>query len=146
MSTNSLATWSFIRNPFESATRNSYSTMKKIGDYTLFAIQGRIPDPAFAAKGAAAKGMLASFDEVDPGMFFNELKILLKPLVDDFTTKYKAWINQQGTRKGSSSTLAEKLQLLSGLQIKRWDALIQTVYVQGTPEYEAILPERRTPF
>src|ERR1700752_5319258 len=97
MPTNAQKTWSFLRNPFETPTKGSYRTMKKIANFTLFAINARLPPPAIAAKRKAMVKTVSTFvGGPDPLSFFDDLRALLWPLVDDFNAKYVVWINQQG--------------------------------------------------
>lgn len=115
--------WSFIENPFVNSTKGSYRKMKKLGDYTLAALQARA--------GTA---------------FFDGLIAVQQPLVTSYNAAYNTWLVSRGTQKGRTEQVEILLKDLSGELIRKWDVAIQNVYAQTTPEYIALLPNRRKPF
>jgi hypothetical protein len=118
-----MRTWSYLINTFLSVTEGSYRLCKKIGDYSVNALQAQAADPFF-------QGLLAQ----------------LQPQVTAFNTLYASWKQQLGAQKGKTSALNIELKTLQGEKIGKWDILIQVVYPQNSPQYMGILPNRRKPF
>lgn len=115
--------WIYVHNTFITVTFESYRTCKKIGDYTLNALNGQIADPFFAA-----------------------LYATLLPFVTNFNSLYAAWLQQMGMQKSKTNTLTVLLKTLQSEKIERWDIQIQAQYPQSSSEYIALLPNRRGPF
>lgn len=115
--------WSFLNNPFDAATHDSFRAARKIGDYTINALQPRISDPFFA------------------GIYST-----LLPFRNAYNTAYDTWIGQMGTQKSKTSGLTATFKELSGLKIRQWDVAIQNVYEEGTEGYINLLPQHRKPF
>lgn len=63
-----------------------------------------------------------------------------------WTAAYTAWDSCRGEYKGTTQAFYQKLEELSSLKIRQWDAGIQTMFLEGTPEYTTLLPQGREPF
>ena len=118
-----MKTWIYLSNPFLNVTDDSYRTCKKIADFTLNALHANPAD-----------------------VFLNGLYLGLKPTVDTFNNRYTDWTAQMGAQKGKTSQLTINLKTLQSQKIENWDIKIQNVYAQGSPEYIALLPNRRVNF
>lgn len=112
----------FFINPFLVATQKSYRRAKKLGDYSVAALAAQAGKP------------------------FSDLLNELSPLSQTFNDAYALWTTQRGTQKGKTVSLNDLIAQLSNSKIEDWDVAIQQVYKQHTPEYVALLPNRRIPF
>ena len=65
---------------------------------------------------------------------------------DDWQGSYGAWLTCKGHYKGTTAAFYNALEELGSLKIRQWDAAIQGIYLEGTPEYIALLPQGREPF
>jgi hypothetical protein len=115
--------WSFLNNVFLSATSNSYRAMKKIGNFTVAALDAKKSDP-----------------------FFNSLLTLLLPYVTTYNNAYSTWVSKLGTQMGHTASLKDLLKQLSTEKIETWDLAIQNLYRDTTAQYIALLPYHRIPF
>jgi hypothetical protein len=115
--------WNYLNNTFLVITEESYRTAKKLGDYTLAALQAKNSDPVI--------GPLAT---------------AFKPYVDNFNAAYNNWLSKLGVQKSFTSDLMVNLKLLSSYKIKQWDIAIQGQFLEGSTKYISILPNHRTPF
>ncbi len=118
-----MTTWIFLKNTFLTSTEDSYRQCRKIGDYTLNALQAQ-----------------------SSHAFFLNLYTNFLPFMTAYHTKYDAWLAQLGTQKGKTNSLNVLLRSLQSEKIARWDIQIQTLYPQNSSEYIALLPHRRSPF
>src|SRR4051794_29774612 len=114
--------WSFLINPFLVATKDSYRTAKKLGDFTVSALATQTSSP------------------------FIEMLDMLLPASESYNAAYMAWTSQRGMQKGNTSNLNAQLKILQSQKIEDWDIAIQQVYKQNTPQYISLLPNRRSPF
>lgn len=112
-------TWSFLRNPFEYATRDSYLRAAIIGTFTEAALKS---DPSLSA-------------------LFN----YYFPFVDKFNTLYNTWQQQAGSQKSNTKSLGDVLALATA-NINEWDYQVQGTFRRGTAEYDAIFPKGHAPF
>ena len=115
--------WSFVVNPIETSTRKNYQKAMLISSFHLNALQANITIA-----------------------FILALYNYYLPIHNAFAAAYTAWEVQQGTKEGKTSSLKEKLAELRKTKIKQWDIGIQNVYLDGTAEYIALLPNHRVPF
>lgn len=118
-----MKTWIYLSNTFLTVTDGSYRNCKKIGDYTLNALNASVANPPF-----------------------DTLHASMEPLVSAFNTQYAEWLTQVGSQKGKTTALTLNLKALQGEKIRKWDVQVQVEYDQDSPEYVAILPNRRVPF
>jgi hypothetical protein len=118
-----MRTWIFLTNTFLVITENSYRTAKKIGDYTLAALQAKSTDP-----------------------FIGPIYTAFKPIVDAYNAAYNFWLSKIGTQKSFTNDFVMNLKLLSSSKIKQWDIAVQGQFLEGTTKYIAIFPNHRTPF
>jgi len=120
---NIMAEWSFLQNQFDNSTKESYVLMLILGSDHLSKLKVQNSDPEIDAL----------YQRTDP-------------LTNHFQRAYTIWKNAIGTRKGATLKVDQMLNELSGLRIKQWDISVQGHYLEGTPDYMAILPNRRGPF
>jgi len=118
-----MAEWSFLQNQFDNSTKGSFVLMLILGSDHVSKLKVQAVDP--------------------------EIDVLFQrtwPLNKDFSKAYTFWKNAIGIRKGATSKVEQLLNELSGERIKLWDVQIQNKFLEGKPEYVAILPNRRGPF
>lgn len=118
-----MKTWIFLQNTFLTATRDSYRSMKKIGNFT---------NAALAAKLGTA--------------FFDDLYATLQPINKIYTDAYDLWVSKKDQQQGKTASLTQLLSKLSSEKIRDWDIAIQGVYKDDSPQYIGLLPNKRTPF
>lgn len=116
-------TWHFLVNSFDVATQNSRKLMTIIAADHL-------------AKLSAMKG------DADIARLHNRFA----PVQAAFSDKYGAWLSAKGLYKGETERVQILLDELSSVKLKQWSVKIQNVYLEGTPDYTAILPSGRAPF
>ncbi len=117
--------WIYVNNTFLTVTENSYRDCKKIGDYTLNVLN------ASAAEGA------------EP---FVGLRDALQPFVGNFSQQYADWKGKIGTQKSQTITLTENLAALAADRIDDWEFLTQQSFRKGTPQFNDLFPNGRSPF
>lgn len=64
------------------------------------------------------------------------------PTKTALSINYAGWTATKGVYKGETTRMNNKLKELTS-KSEDWDVQIQLVYKQGTPDYVAILPNRR---
>lgn len=116
--------WSYINNPFETNTRGSFKKMNMLGKDHL--------DKLAAAAASDA--------------FFQPLFNRTKPAYKAFQQKLTEASANLGIYEGQTMAVQDAFQQLSNKYIKQWDIMVQVEYLDGTPEYKAILPNGRKPF
>ena len=114
--------WHFLINSFLVSTLNSYRAMRKIGNFTLSALN--VPLNAT---------LLAQYTR-------------LLPFVTDFNAKYAAWILSLGVELSSTNSLYVEMQLLSSTFIRTWDVEVQILFDIKSATYKLLFPKRRKPF
>ena len=115
--------WIFLTNPILTASDSSMLIALKLSTYHDAAL--------LAAKADAF--YLALYNSYHP------FHVALK-------TAYDASVTQDGLQVGESLNLNQLLKLLTHTKIQQWDIKIQNVYLQSTPQYKKLLPNRRSPF
>ena len=120
-----MSPWKFLNNTFLTVTEESNRACKKLGDYTLSALNQS------AQSGAEPFVTLA-----------NELQLY----VTDFNNQYANWKSTQGTQKSKTNTLVQNLATLSSQKIDDWEFATQQQYRKNTPEFIDIFPNGRSPF
>lgn len=115
--------WKYLENQFEVATATSFKLMNIINADHLSRLKAEAGDPVI-----------------------DNLVSRTIPPHDNYKNNYTAWISSRAIYKGATSTVEGLLDTLSSLKIKQWDIQIQNEFLEGTPEYVAILPNRRKPF
>ncbi len=115
--------WSFVVNPIETSTKRNYQKALLISSFHLNALQANITIA-----------------------FILALYNYYLPIHNAFAAAYTAWEAQQGAKEGKTDSLKKKLAELRNTKIKQWDIGIQNVYLDGTPEYTALLPNHRVDF
>lgn len=115
--------WSYLRNPFDSATRNSFRLMLIMAKDHLDKLFRNISDADIAIIYAFVKLAYDNFIQA-----FNNVQL-----------------NASSYR--SKTMIVENLLLeLSSKKIKQWDIAIQGQYLDDTVEYADILPNFRSPY
>ncbi len=116
-------TWSYLRNPFDSATRNSFRLMLIMSKDHLDKLGGNISDPDIAMIHAFVKTAYDNFIQA-----FNDVQL------------------NASTYRSKTMLMENLLVELSSKKIKQWDIQIQGQYLDDTPEYADILPNNRSAY
>jgi len=116
-------TWHYQENQFDNATEGSFKKMNIINADHFAKLQAQQADPDIAA-----------------------LLARTTPPHNNYNSRYSGWLSASGIYKGETSRVEEHLQELSLTKSREWDAQIQVVHLEGTPDYTAILPNGRQPF
>lgn len=115
--------WSFTYNTFDVCTRNSSKKASILVPDHSSRLEQSSDNPAIAAMHAETQvPMLA------------------------FATAYQAWIAVVGAYKGETNRFTTKIGELSNPKIQQWDIAIQNVFMPGSSDYIAIMPNGRKPF
>jgi hypothetical protein len=116
--------WSYLQNPFDNVTKNSYKKMYEM-----------------------------STDHFDKLRGYARTNLELKALYDWAYPAYQAFVQEYdkgyvhaSTYQMQTATLENLLLELSSTHIRRWDVAIMSVYDIVEPPYKALLPEGRRPF
>lgn len=115
--------WSYLRNPFDSVTKNSFRLMIIMAKDHLDKLNGNAGDPEIA--------MIVGF---------------VKPEYDAFMQAFNNVQLNSSSYQSKTMQMEQLLTELSGKKIKQWDIAIQNQYLDDTPEYRDILPNYRSPF
>lgn len=118
-----MAEWSYLQNQFDNSTQGSFALMLELGNDHIAKLEAQQVDPDIAA-----------------------LLARTQPLQVDYGKVYTTWKSATAVRKGATLKIDLLLAELSSLKIKQWDIQIQGQYLDGTPEYMTLLPEKRGPF
>jgi len=118
-----MAEWSYLQNQFNNSTKENFSLMLALGNDHIAKLEAQQADADIAA-----------------------LLARTQPLQLDYSKAYTKWKSATAIRKGATLKIDQLLAELSSLKIKQWDIQIQGQYLDGTPEYMALLPEKRGPF
>lgn len=116
-------TWHYLINTFDVTTQNSRKLMTVIAADHLAKLSAMKSDPDIA-----------------------KLYERFAPLYQAFSDSYAAWLSAKGLYKGETSRVQVMIDELSSTILKRWSVKIQNQYLEGTPDYTAILPGGRTAF
>lgn len=116
-------TWHYVNNQFESATRGSFKRTNILNNDHMSKLSSEGADPDIAA-----------------------LVARTLPLSTTFSSRYSSQISAEASYKGHTALVDNLLRELSSEKIKQWDIQIQGQYLEGTPTYMMILPNRRQPF
>ena len=116
-------TWHYLINTFDVATQKSRKQMTIITADHL-------------AKLSAMK------NDADITRLYDRFA----PVQQTFSDTYAAWLSAKGLYKGETERVQNLLDELSSVKLKQWSVKIQNVYLEGTPDYTAILPSGRAPF
>jgi hypothetical protein len=119
----STATWSYLRNPFDTATKNSFRLMLIMAKDHLDKLFGNVSDPDIA--------MIYAF---------------VKPEYDAFMQAFNNVQMNTSAYKSRTMQMENLLLELSGKKAKQWDIGVQGQYLDDTAEYMDILPNRRGAF
>jgi hypothetical protein len=115
--------WHYASNQFDRTTFDNYKLMSILSPDHTARLEAENSDPDIMALWNA-----------------------YKPLDLAFATAYASWIAAKGFYKGSTASVDQLLATLSSTKIKQWDAQVQGVFLEGTPDYIAIFPSGRAPF
>lgn len=116
-------TWHYLSNQFDNVTKKSFKLMNIINADHLAKLQAQASDTVIAT-------LLARTNVPH----------------DSFNTTYSNWLSAKGFYKGETNRVNGYLKELSSVKLKQWDAQIQAVYLEGTPDYKILLPNGRKPF
>lgn len=116
-------TWHYLINTFDVTTQNSRKLMIVIAADHLAKLSAMKSDPDIA-----------------------KLYERFAPLNQTFSDAYAAWLSAKGLYKGETSRVQVMIDELSSTKLKQWNVKIQNQYLEGTPDYTAILPGGRTAF
>lgn len=123
MSKNYHGGWVYFSNPFYVQTQKNYKNFFALSSNHLASLEE-------AAKTSALIERL-----VDD----------YQPLHEAFSEVYVEWQSAKGLLKGLTAQVDKKQETLVK-RIGKWDVRLQTVFYQDTPEYQALLPQKRKPF
>ena len=118
-------TWHFSQNQFDNGTINNFKLMN------IFSADHG------SRLAAEAEGGLS---------FFVEMNDSYIPFRLDYSNCYSDWITGQGMYKAQTVRLMNSFDELTTDKIPLWDAQVQAVYLEKTPEYIEIFPGGRTAF
>ena len=115
--------WHFLINTFEVATQKSRKLMTII-----------------------AADHLAKLSAMKSDSDIAKLYDRFAPLYQSFSDAYAAWLSAKGLYKGETERVQVMIDELTSVKLKQWNIKIQNVYMEGTPDYTAILPGGRSAF
>jgi hypothetical protein len=118
-----MAEWSYLQNQFNNSTQGSFALMLNLSNDHIAKLEAQQADADIAA-----------------------LLARTQPLHIDYVKIYTRWKSASAIRKGATLKVDQLLAELSSLKIKQWDIQIQGQFLDGTPEYMGLLPEKRGPF
>jgi hypothetical protein len=118
-----MAEWNILQNQFNNSTKESFVLMLNLSNDHIAKLEAQQADADIAA-----------------------LLARTQPLHVDYSKAYTIWKSATAFRKGATLKVDQLLAELSSLKIKQWDVQIQVQYLDGTPEYMTLLPEKRAPF
>ena len=118
-----MAEWSYLQNQFDNSTEGSFVLMLNLSNDHVAKLEAQQADTDIAA-----------------------LLARTQPLHLAYSKGYSTWKSATAIRKGATLKIDLLLAELSSLKIKQWDIQIQGKYLDGTPEYMTLLPEKRGPF
>lgn len=116
--------WSYLQNPFENVTKNNFKRM------VLMARDHFDKLTAAATTSPAVQNIYTA----------------AAPIYQSFNDLYTASMTDTALYAMRTQEFETLLAVLRGEKIKRWDAQIQSIYLDNTPQYKALLPQNRTPF
>ncbi len=117
--------WHFSQNQFANASRNNFKLMNLLSaDHnSKLAAEAQIGEALFV-------DMYNTFDPVRKG----------------YNLDYAKWLEAKGMYKAQTMRLILGFEKLLDNKIPKWDAQIQAVFIERSPEYVAIFPGGRTAF
>lgn len=115
--------WSYLRNPFDSATRNSFRLMLIMAKDHLDKLFRNISDADIAI-----------------------IYVFVKLAYDNFMQAFNNVQLNASSYRSKTMLMENLLTELSSKKIRQWDIQIQGQYLDDTPEYADILPNNRGPF
>ncbi|MCB0755978.1 MAG: hypothetical protein H6603_01675 [Flavobacteriales bacterium] len=118
-----MSEWIYLQNQFNNSTKQSYVLMLALGNDHTAKLEAQQADADIAA-----------------------LLARTEPLNTDYNKVFTQWRSATAVRKGATLKIDQLLAELSSTKIKQWDIQIQGQFLDGTPEYMALLPEKRGPF
>ncbi len=124
MATNDF-TWHYSQNQFENATSENFKLMN-----------------IFSADHDSR--LLAESKTGLP--FFTEMYDTFHPFRLNYSGVYSDWITSKGMHKAQTVRLVNAFNELTTEKIPQWDAQVQAVYLEKTPEYIEIFPGGRSVF
>ncbi len=117
--------WHYSYNQFDNATGNSFKLMNLLS--------------------ADHNSKLAA--EAQTGeVLFVEMHDKFNPLREGYNKDYALWFEAKGMYKAQTVRLANSFDELINKKMPKWDADIQAVFIEKTPEYIEIFPGGRTAF
>ncbi len=115
--------WSYLRNPFDSATRNSFRLMLIMSKDHLDKLNGNTAD-------------------ADVAMIY----VFVKTAYDAFMQAFNNVQLNASLYRSKTMLMENLLAELSSKKIRQWDILIQGQYLDDTAEYADILPNNRSSY
>jgi len=117
--------WHFSQNQLDNATRNSYKAMNLLS--------------------ADHNSKLAAEAQTGEQLFI-DLYETFKPARKTYNNDYVNWLAAKAMYKAQTMRLVLGFELLTDKKIPKWDADIQAVFIERSPEYVAIFPGGRTDY
>jgi len=115
--------WSFVTNPFLTATENSYRMAVRISTWHYSALNKAKGNPFILP-------------------LFNSYEPLHAALVAAFNT----WVAQGGLQTGETLNLNQLLRLLRNSKVNKWSSMAGAVHDVDSPRYKALFPRGHAPF
>jgi hypothetical protein len=115
--------WSFVINPFLTATEDSYRLAIKMSADYLASLKADGTNPA-----------------IEP------LIVIYEPLDTALQNSYNTWQAQGGSQTGDTLQVKLLIKTLSGQKAKTWDNAIQVVFPDDTTDYQRLMSRHRMPF
>ncbi|MFN0199899.1 MAG: hypothetical protein ACKVTZ_00175 [Bacteroidia bacterium] len=116
--------WSYLHNPFDNATKGSQKRL------------------SILATDHHDKLLVESTTNAQIAALYQ----FFLPHYNHFKNIYQQTFSMDGIYQGNTQIVENLFAELSGKKIKQWDIWVQNVYLEGTPEYTMLFPNRRTPF
>ena len=116
--------WFYLQNPFDNVTKGSFKRM------------------LIMATDHHDKLLAASATSAQIGAIYQQFL----PAFQAFKQTYMQTFASGAVYQGNTQMVENLFSELSGRKIKQWDAQIQSVFLDDTPQYKMLLPNNRGPF
>lgn len=120
---NQLTNWAYLRNPFENVTRKSFRLMQLLAKDHCDKLNSNVNDPDIATLYSIVNTAYQAFMQA-----FNDVQL------------------NYATYRSKTMITENLLSELSSKKARQWDIMVQSVYLDNTPEYIDIMPNGRGAF
>ena len=115
--------WTYVRNPFDNVTKTNFKRMLLMARDHRDKLGQYVSDPDIANLHTSINGAFTHFESA-----YSDANV------------------NSGFYQGNTRMVENLLNDLRSQKIKQWDIWIQNEYLDDTPEYLMLLPNRRSPF